>query len=164
MRNGTSRSVFTIGYQLRSGPEVVDRLVSAGVDVLIDVRETPWSYKQDFRAAALQDTLATHGIDYVHAEFAGNPKTLRRQAQSHDACLDLYEEHLSEESDVLTKLSALLEEIWGMGKRPCLMCYERHPGDCHRSVLLSSWTITVDENPEVVHLGTGGAPRLTDRE
>ncbi len=164
MRSETSRSVFTIGYQLRSGSEVVDRLKSAGVDVLIDVRETPWSYKRDFRAAALQDALATHGIDYVHAEFAGNPKALRRKAESHEACLDLYAEHLVSAADVMVKLSELLEELWKTGRSPCLLCYERHPRDCHRSVLLSRWPSASNRAPEVIHLGTRGAPRLTRRE
>lgn len=163
MRSETNRSVYTIGYQLRSGPEIVDRLKGAGVDVLIDVRETPWSYKQDFRAAALRETLATHGIDYVHAKFAGNPKELRRKAESHEACLDLYAEHLVSAADILVKLSELLEGLWKKGRSPCLLCYERHPGDCHRSVLLSRWSSASNGTLEVIHLGTSGAPRLTDR-
>lgn len=36
-------TVFTLGYQLRDSNEFVSILRSAGVDIVVDVRELPWS-------------------------------------------------------------------------------------------------------------------------
>jgi uncharacterized protein (DUF488 family) len=60
------------------------------VDVLVDVRETAWSHKPGFSKRGLEGALRVHGIAYVHARFAGNPKGLRVGAASHEECLRLY--------------------------------------------------------------------------
>lgn len=163
MQGPTDLRLFTIGYQLRSADEVVSELVEAGVDVLIDVRETPWSYRPDFRAPSLRHRLIDAGIRYVHAKFAGNPKELRRSAATHEECLDSYALHVENTPDVISALQELLHDLWREGSRPCLMCYERHPADCHRSVLVELWSEATGTTPTLVHLEPEGAPRFTER-
>lgn len=148
--------VCTVGYQLRPVEDLVLRLQEAGVDIVIDVRETPWSYVRDYRAKNLDATLAEAGIEYVHAKFAGNPKRFRSEASSHAEILELYRAHLRDNPDLLNEFTALLEELTTEFRKVCLLCYERHPEDCHRSLLLEAagWTT------EVEHIQPEGAPRF----
>jgi uncharacterized protein (DUF488 family) len=154
-------TVLTLGYQQRTIKEFIGLLVDAGVDVLIDVRETPWSHKPGFSKTALQARLAAAGIEYVHARFAGNPKRIRAKASSHAQCLALYSAHLKENHGVVRELEQLVGTHLGAGRRVCLTCYERHPDDCHRGILSAQWR--AGRRRRVTHLATDGCPRLVSQ-
>ena len=81
-------TLFTLGYQQRTLGEFTAILRRCDIDVLIDVRETAWSHKPGFSKGALERALEAEGIAYVHAAFAGNPKWLRANADSHRECLE----------------------------------------------------------------------------
>ncbi len=63
-----------IGYEGGTVEDVVARLVEAGVDTVIDVRETPWSRKPGLSKTKLRAFLEAAGIEYRHMRAAGNPK------------------------------------------------------------------------------------------
>lgn len=154
--------LLSIGYQLRSLDEFLERLVDADVDVVIDVRETAWSHKRRFSKKALGDALATHQIEYVHARFAGNPKALRRSAESHRDGLAAFEQYLDQRPEVMSELESLVSPLLESGKNVCFMCYERHPADCHRQILLERLLTRPDNQVSLHHIGPEGAPRFTD--
>lgn len=158
MKSHRSPKLFTLGYQQRTQDEFVNLLLDAGVDVLLDVRETAWSHKPGFSKRGLEETLVEHGILYVHAKFAGNPKRLRAAAASHAECLRLYANHLDVNSEIDEMFDELVGRLLDAGKRVCLTCYERHPGDCHRSVLAERWRTGAWR--EVEHLGADESCRL----
>lgn len=157
---GSRPKVYTIGYQQRSAEEMTFLLVNAGVHTLIDVREYPFSRKKNLSKTSLSDLLGEHGIQYAHAKFAGNPKRIRDAAESHEQCLDMYEEYLEANPDILESFRQLVSQYLQRGESVCLMCYERHPMDCHRSILLRHSAVST----EVEHLGEAGAERFTQRE
>jgi uncharacterized protein (DUF488 family) len=144
--------LFTLGYQQRSLEEFVRLLLHAEIDVLLDVRETAWSHKPGFSKRRLAETLEANGILYVHARFAGNPKQLRTGAASPTECLQLFDRHLQANPVILEAFDELVGRFLDAGRRVCLMCYERHPGDCHRGVLAERWRSGFWR--EVEHLGT----------
>lgn len=154
-----SPALYSLGYQLRSVDEFVQVLSRAGVDVVVDVREVPWSRKPGFSKTALEGALEAAGIAYEHARFAGNPKALRRAADSHEDCLASYAAYLDERPDLVAGLDGLVGEHLGGGRSVCLVCYERHPHDCHRSILIER--LRGVRQVEVVHLDPEGAPRLS---
>ena len=154
------RTVYSLGYQQRDLEAFIQELSDAGVDAVVDVREVPWSRKRGFSKRQLSHGLAVSGIEYVHARFAGNPKELRRAAPSHAECLRRYEQHLEASPDVLDQLDEVVLPLLAQGSRVCLVCYERHPDDCHRSVLLRHWVARLNESVQVLHLGPDGAKRL----
>lgn len=156
----TKSDIFTIGYQQRPIDRFATILVNAGVTIVVDVRENAWSRKEGFSKSALRDVLSERGIQYQHAEFAGNPKRLRNEAESHDECLDMYESYLKENTDVVQQFDNLISTLATQGNSICLMCYERHPLDCHRSILLDY----SKHGRNVQHLGSDGAKRFTQRE
>lgn len=152
--------IYTVGYQLRSAEEMIELVRENGVDVLIDVRQYPSSRKKGLSKTPLHDRLRQHGMAYHHAKFAGNPKRFRDTADSHEECLQMYEAHLEANPKITRDFRALVTEFLEDGDTICLMCYERHPLDCHRSILLRRAGLAEG----AVHLGTRGADRFTKRE
>lgn len=151
-------TIYTIGYEKRSISEYVDILREAEIDVVIDVRETAWSHKPGFSKSALSATLAEAGIEYCHARFAGNPKWLRSEAESHAECIENFRQYLVAMPEILADLELLVSEYGSLGKSVALTCFERHPGDCHRTVLAEGWARAPFRAVE--HLAPDGCARL----
>lgn len=143
--------LFTIGYEKRSIETFPATLSAAGVGVLVDVRETPWSHKPGFSKTALTAALAGRNIGYEHAKFAGNPKTLRATAATPEECLKAFRRYLGARPAIVEQLAATIERIEESGRFACLMCYERQPVDCHRGILAEA-VAKVRKRVEVVHL------------
>jgi uncharacterized protein (DUF488 family) len=151
-------TLLTLGYEKRTIEEFVRLLQEAAVDVLVDVRATAWSHKPGFSKSGLSTRLEQAGIEYVHARFAGNPKTLRRQASSHEHCLALYEEYISSDTAILSQFEQLVESLHAQNKNVCIACFERHPDDCHRSIIAGKWQQRGGRS--VRHLAPEGCDRL----
>ena len=151
-------TLYTLGYQRRNLTEFIALLRAAGVDVLVDVRETAWSHKPGFSKSGLTIALADAGIGYVHARFAGNPKSLRATARNHAACLERYASYVDQNLDIVDSLDRLVGDLLSSGKRVCLTCFERHAEDCHRSILAERWRRR--GRRRVKHLAVDGCERL----
>lgn len=154
-------AIFSIGYQKRSVRDFVQLVSDAGVDIVVDVRETPWSYRREFAKSALRSALAEVGVEYMHAKFAGNPKEIRRNAKNYDECLLEYSRYIDNKPDVIREFDATIGELVRQGKNICLVCYERHPDDCHRAIVLDRWMTFSGQAPCVQHLEPLGADRLS---
>lgn len=145
--------LYTLGYEKRTIEEFVEILRRAKVDTLIDVRDVPWSHKRDFAKSKLDAHLASAGIRYVHAGFAGNPKRLREQGGTTEEWLALYEGHLDGHPEIVDRFRELVAELDDEGHAACIMCFERDPRDCHRSILAGRWKGR-RRGLSVEHLGT----------
>ena len=152
--------LYTLGYEKRSIEEFVALARSSGVDVLVDVRETAWSHKPGFSKNAFAATLAVAGIDYIHAPFAGNPKWLRENADTHAECLEWYSWYLDEFDEVLDAFEALMSRVMSKDRCAALTCFERHAGDCHRGILAERWAARDEHRRTIKHLATDGCARL----
>jgi uncharacterized protein (DUF488 family) len=151
-------TLFTLGYQQRSLEEFTSILRDAAINVLVDVRETAWSHKPGFSKTVLQAALAANGIEYIHAQFAGNPKWLRANADSHRECLDWYSWYLGEHDEIVPAFEHLVSAYFSQGKRVCVTCFERHADDCHRAILAAEWQERGSRR--VKHLAVEGCARL----
>ena len=139
--------IFTIGYEKATQPELIAALVEAGVTRLIDVRAVPLSRRPGFSKNVLARGLAEHGIDYVHLRALGTPPEGREAARKgkHDALARIYAGQL----DLPEAVVAAQQMLELAGERPsALLCFERDPAGCHRSLLLAS----VAADAEVVDL------------
>lgn len=143
--------VFTLGYQGLKLEVYTDALVTAGVGILIDVRETPWSYNRKYIRSVLERTMAAADVDYVHLKECGNPSENRKSAKTLAQCLSRYKKHLRTNSDCLITLLDHIRLADNRGRPACLTCYEREPHECHRSILLDS-LVDTDPSIEVIHL------------
>jgi uncharacterized protein (DUF488 family) len=58
--------LYTIGYEQASIDDFVATLRTAGVELVIDVREQPLSRKKGFSKKALNALLEANDIGYIH--------------------------------------------------------------------------------------------------
>ena len=139
--------LFTIGYEGTTMDEFITALQRAGVERVIDVRALPLSRRPGFSKTPLKGALAEAGIDYVHLKALGTPKEGRDAAKRGDrATLErVYDIQLG-----LPETIVASEEMKRLAAdRPsALLCYERDPRDCHRTLLWQA----VAADAEVVDL------------
>lgn len=139
--------IFTIGYEKATQSEVIAALQAAGVERLIDVRAVPLSRRPGFSKTILRNGLAEQGIDYVHLRALGTPPEGREAARKgkHDVLERVYAGQLELPEAVAQAaiMRGLAEE-----KPSALLCYEREPAGCHRTLLLR----TVAADAEVIDL------------
>jgi uncharacterized protein (DUF488 family) len=140
-------TIYTIGYEGATVAEVIAALERAGVERLIDVRQLPLSRRPGFSKSGLAAALAEHGIDYVHLKALGTPKPGRDAAKKGDrATLEAVyagQLELPEAQAQAAQMRALAAE-----KVSALLCFERDPHVCHRTLLLAA----EGEGMEVVDL------------
>lgn len=139
--------IFTIGYEGATQAEFVDALRKAGVERVIDVRAVPLSRKPGFSKNVLANGLHEAGIDYVHLKALGTPPEGREAARKGkaDVLARVYAGQL--ETPEAAVQSAQMLELAGE-KPSALLCFERDPGMCHRTLLLAA----VADGAEVVDL------------
>jgi uncharacterized protein (DUF488 family) len=141
--------LVTIGYEGRTAPELIDDLVRAGVNVLVDVRFTPMSRKAGMSKRRLDEALTPVGIGYVHLPELGNPPENRDAYRAGDPA-------------ARTRLRARLRTAAGRAAvarvvelatngTAALLCLEREPDNCHRSQVADEARRLAPDLP-VVHL------------
>ena len=130
-------TIYTIGYEGATQAEVIAALKRAGVQRLIDVRQLPLSRRPGFSKSQLAASLAEHGIEYVHLKALGTPKPGRDAAKKGDrATLEAVyagQLELPEAQVQAARMRELAAE-----KPSALLCYERDPSVCHRTLLLAA--------------------------
>jgi uncharacterized protein (DUF488 family) len=120
------KPIKTIGHSNHPIERFVDLLKAGGVALLVDVRSMPYSRRfPQFGKERLAKSLAAAGIGYVHegAALGGKPES-------------------GGDYDALAARPAFKEALGRLIERaeettPCLMCAEKEPLDCHRTVLVS---------------------------
>lgn len=128
------KTVYTIGYEGTDIERFVQTLKAVGIKTLADVRAVALSRKKGFSKNALKARLEDEGIEYLHFAALGDPKPGREAARAgnHDLFRKIYSKHLSGE---IAQVS-LAELSKTVGKAPtCLLCFERDPIVCHRSII-----------------------------
>jgi uncharacterized protein (DUF488 family) len=104
---------------------------------VIDIRAVPNSRRPGFSKTPLRNALAEAGIDYVHLRALGTPADGRAAARAgkqteleriYAGQLEL-PEAMAESAQMLSLAAE---------KPSALLCYERDPAECHRSLLIAA--------------------------
>ncbi len=127
-------SLFTVGYEGLLQAQLLDMLAAAGVVTLLDVRAVPLSRKAGFSKSVLSASLQAHGIAYRHERRLGTPKAGRDAARRGRTpeMTAIFCEHMRGAS-ALEGLDAAVS--LATASATCLLCFERAPHDCHRSIV-----------------------------
>lgn len=127
--------LLTIGYQDTSQAAVLGALRQAGATVLVDVRAIAASRRPGFAKSQLAAGVSGIGLGYLHLRSLGTPADGRAAARDgrHDDLRRIYGQHLEtpEAQHQLAQLAGLVQS----GQRACLLCLERQPHHCHRSLI-----------------------------
>lgn len=139
--------IFTIGYEGTTVGEFIAALTSAGVKRVIDVRALPLSRRPGFSKSPLRAALEEADIEYVHLKALGTPSEGRAAARAgrHADLERIYSGQL-ELPEAIGQSAQMLE--LAREKPSALLCMERDPAHCHRTLLLEA----VAADAEVVHL------------
>ena len=159
--------VFTVGCRsYGADPAVFVRaLRTAGVDVVVDVRRrraargSAWKW---LNAKRLQLLLSDAGIAYCHSRVLMIPDALRIQQREADDAAGVAKHARPALAPVVVREyraqvlgplapDVVAGEIASFGKRPALLCAEREPAACHRS-LAAEWLLAVSASDGVTHL------------
>src|SRR6266446_4605755 len=137
--------IKTIGHSNHPIQRFVDLLTAGGVKLLVDVRSLPWSRRfPQFGKERLTQSLADAGIAYVHeSALGGKPEG----GASYDA--------LAARPAFNAALARLIDRA--QDTTVCLMCAEKEPLDCHRTVLVSRRL--AERGVAIEHLLADGATR-----
>lgn len=129
--------IFTIGYEGATQAELIAALKAAGVELLADVRAVPLSRRPGFSKNILANGLWEAGIDYVGLKALGTPPEGREAARrgNHAKLAEVYAGQLELPEAMMQ--AAQLKEL--AKERPtALLCFERDPHGCHRSLLIGA--------------------------
>ena len=127
--------------------EFIAALATAGVERVIDVRALPLSRRPGFSKTPLKGALAEAGIEYVHLRALGTPAAGRDAARKgrHEELKRIYAGQL-ELPEAIAQGAQMLD--LAREKPSALLCFERDPAGCHRTLLLA----VVAPEAEVVDL------------
>jgi uncharacterized protein (DUF488 family) len=139
--------IFTIGYEGATMDEFLSALKHAGVERVIDVRALPLSRRPGFSKTPLKGALEEAGIEYIHLKALGTPAEGRNAARAgrHGDMARVYAGQL-ELPEAMAQSAQMLELV--AEKPSALLCFERDPQHCHRTLLLKA----VASGAEVVDL------------
>lgn len=142
---------FTVGYEQSEPGDFLRRLQENGIEMVVDVRDMPLSRKRGFSKNQLQELLTEVDIEYLHVKPLGAPKEIRdplRAGGSWWEYIKGYERVLRSQTVQIDALIKLARE-----KRICLLCFERNPAECHRSLVAREMERRAEDFPvQVEHI------------
>lgn len=140
----------TIGYEDATLEDFLATLGAAGVTMLIDIRQVATSRRAGFSKQQLRQAVFDAGMRYVHLVRLGDPKEGRKAARQGRMAefRHIFTRHLRT-AEAQTDLQIAVDLVREGGA--CLLCYERQPEFCHRSIVAEALTATTGF--DVRHLG-----------
>lgn len=114
-----SPTIYTVGYGNRRPEELLKILKENGVEVVWDVRAKPYGWSSHYSYPKIATWLRQNGIGYIHVTSLGN----------YSRGL----ENFRLPSNVVNDILQVLEKNQ---KRVCLLCAEKNPEKCHRSLIV----------------------------
>ena len=143
-------SIFTIGHSTHSAEAFLALLRQHEVEALADVRSSPFSrFNPQFNRLPLEQSLKADGISYV---FLGKELGARSDDRS---CYDHGRVQYSRLAQTALFQSGLDRVLQGSAKyRVALMCAEKEPLECHRTLLVAK--ALAARSQKVLHIHADG--------
>ncbi len=145
--------VYTIGCSTNTVEKFVELISKHGINCIVDVRSTPFSkYTPQFNKDKLRKSLNNNRISYVWMGEEFGARRDDRSLYSPSGYLDF--EKVRASKKFLLGVNRINDGL-KKGYRIALMCTEKDPIDCHRTILVAKG---LDENGiEVKHILEDGS-------
>lgn len=129
----SSTAIYTVGHSTQTIENFLDLLKRNGVTAIADVRSSPFSrHNPQFNKDTLSDDLKKHGIAYV---FVGKELGARSRDPACYTGGRVRYDRLAQTSMFKAGIDRVLSGA--QNYRVALMCAEKEPLDCHRTLLVS---------------------------
>ncbi len=148
--SATDNPVFTIGHSTHSAETFLALLHQHSVDAVADVRSSPFSrFNPQFNREALEQFLKANGVRYV---FLGQELGARSEDRS---CYVLGRVQYARLAQTPLFKSGIDRVLQGADRfRVALMCAEKEPLECHRTLLVAK--ALTERGKAVVHIHADG--------
>ena len=148
--SATAHPVFTVGHSTHPREVFLSLLRMHGVEAVADVRSSPFSrFNPQFNREAFEQWLKSEGIQYV---FLGRELGARSEDRS---CYMNGRVQYARLAQTPLFRSGLDRVIQGAARyRIALMCAEKEPLECHRTLLVAK--ALAERGKEVLHIHTDG--------
>jgi uncharacterized protein (DUF488 family) len=125
--------VFTIGHSNHDITAFVNLLLANKIELLIDVRSTPYSkIYPHFNMSPLEVSLTNSSIKYI---FLGNSLGGRSNSISDYSEGRVMYDRLAQKEEYISSINELISI--SAKYKTVLMCSEKEPLECHRALLIS---------------------------
>ncbi len=144
----TKDVVFTIGHSTHSQRRFIDLLQHIGITAVCDVRSQPYSrLNPQFNREELEVALLADGIVY---RFLGNELGARSDDPT---CYEKGRVQYSRLAETTPFKRGLRRILTGVkeGFRIAMMCAEKEPLECHRTILVARHLLTLGIHVEHIH-------------
>lgn len=129
------KDIYTIGHSSHSTEYFLELLKKYDIDSVVDIRSVPFSkYVPHFNKLIIKRIL---NVNKIHCIYMG--EELGIQQKGEDLCCSEGYLELEKVISSINFIDGLFRINNGIdkGHKICIMCTEKDPIDCHRSVLLS---------------------------
>lgn len=128
-------TIYTIGYTGFSLEEFIQELKSKGINVVIDVRSSPYSERYaDYNRENLESVLATNKIYYRNYIKEFGARQDDSSFYSVKGCLDF--EVFAKSKQFLSGVEKIKNSV-AKGFNVVFLCAEKEPIQCHRTILVA---------------------------
>lgn len=141
--------IFTVGHSTRTLEEFVSLLKQNSINAVADVRSSPFSrHMPQFNREPLSESLKANGIQYV---FLGDELGARREEP------ECYVDGVAK-YELIEKTAAFADGLERIRKgasmfRVAMMCAEKDPLTCHRTILVAR---SLKDEYEIRHIVSEG--------
>lgn len=132
-----TNNLYSIGYATKPMNIFLQQLMQYEVDVIVDVRSVPYSKAfHDYHREPLIETLKLNRIRYLYLGEELGPRS--KVDEHYDECNQVQFERLMQ-SDFFLEGMRRVRDGLNKGFSIALMCAEKDPADCHRSLLIAHY-------------------------
>ena len=148
-----SVTLYSIGYATKPFTKFLAQLQGYEVDVVADVRSVPYSAAfHDYHREPLQRALKQQGISYVYLGGELGPRSTN--PAHYDETGQVQYDRLQRSENFLDGIERIRTGL-AKGLNIALLCAEKDPAFCHRSLLIGHYLARVDTLP-VQHIRFDG--------
>lgn len=148
--------IYTIGHSIHSIEAFIGLLKGAGVTAIADVRSAPYSrYQPQFNKEVLSNSLHEAGIEYV---FLGDELGGRSPNENDFENGRVVYERLKQRPEFDLGLERVI--LGSQRYELALMCTEKEPLDCHRTLLVSQ--ALAERDVAITHIHSDSSLEMHD--
>ena len=156
MNIGEAPLIYTIGHSTHATSQFVELLAKHHVDVVADVRSSPYSrFQPQYNREALRDHLKSEGIQYV---FLGAELGARSNDPNCYVEGRVQYDRLAQSSCYRQGLERLIDGA--KSHVIAIMCSEKDPLECHRTLLVAQTLVA--NGPKITHIMADGTLETHD--